>query len=375
MATENHRAVVSFSIFVLIAVIMPILRHGSCVEADKHKHLGLKHKGTVKTIKSGDGDVIDCVDIYKQPAFDNPLIKDLQMEPSSYPNGMNKMEDFPPELIQDWRKNGECPEGTIPILRIRTHRRSPPVHLHGRQLNHSFAGPVVLHQYATVSERGSTYRGAYGSISVWEPWTEASDFSLSQIWVVQDHDPPNLNTVEAGWIRDSYRTTGCYDLGRCGGFVQTNRRFLIGGRIEPISVYNGQTNEIIISIFKDSNNGNWWLSLQGFAIGYWPGSIVPGLANGANAVHWGGEITGSRPDHHTTTQMGSGHFSFEGFGKSGLVKNIGVVDSSNIQRDAVITNQLASNPKCYDLNYQGNMGTNFGSHFYYGGPGYSAQCP
>ena len=35
---------------------------------------------------------------------------------------------------------------------------------------------------------------------MWEPWTEAADFSLSQIWVVQDHDPTNLNTVEAGWI-------------------------------------------------------------------------------------------------------------------------------------------------------------------------------
>ncbi|GFZ11759.1 NEP-interacting protein, putative [Actinidia rufa] len=230
MATESHRAVVSFSIFVLIAVIMPILRHGSCVEADKQKHLGLKHKGTVKTIK---------------------------MEPSSYPNGMNKMEDFPPELIQDWRKNGECPEGTIPILRIRTHRRSPPVHLHGRQLNHSFAGPVVLHQ--------------------------------------------------------------------------------------------------------DSNNGNWWLSLQGFAIGYWPGSIVPGLGNGANAVHWGGEITGC-------------------IGVERLPAQDRIITQPPKWEVAifhlkVLENQLASNPKCYDLNYQGNTGTNFGSHFYYGGPGYSAQCP
>ncbi|KAI9106388.1 hypothetical protein K1719_021916 [Acacia pycnantha] len=34
--------------------------------------LKLLNKPAVETIKSEDGDIIDCVDIFKQPAFDQP---------------------------------------------------------------------------------------------------------------------------------------------------------------------------------------------------------------------------------------------------------------------------------------------------------------
>ncbi|KAL5993920.1 hypothetical protein ACLOJK_038277 [Asimina triloba] len=34
-----------------------------------------KPAATIKTIKGPNGDVIDCVDIYKQPAFDHPALK------------------------------------------------------------------------------------------------------------------------------------------------------------------------------------------------------------------------------------------------------------------------------------------------------------
>ncbi|KAL5993914.1 hypothetical protein ACLOJK_038271 [Asimina triloba] len=43
-----------------------------------------KPAATIKTIKGPNGDVIDCVDIYKQPAFDHPALKNhtIQMRPS-----------------------------------------------------------------------------------------------------------------------------------------------------------------------------------------------------------------------------------------------------------------------------------------------------
>jgi hypothetical protein len=31
--------------------------------------------GLVKSLQGNDGDIIDCVDIYQQPAFDHPLLK------------------------------------------------------------------------------------------------------------------------------------------------------------------------------------------------------------------------------------------------------------------------------------------------------------
>ncbi|CAN1307109.1 hypothetical protein LINPERPRIM_LOCUS26985 [Linum perenne] len=74
----------------------------------------------LKTIVSGN-ETIDCVDIYRQPAFNHPLLKDhvIQLEPSSYPDETKSR--VPRELTQLWHKNGEyCPNGTVPILRSPT---------------------------------------------------------------------------------------------------------------------------------------------------------------------------------------------------------------------------------------------------------------
>ncbi|CAN1144398.1 hypothetical protein LINPERHAP2_LOCUS14068 [Linum perenne] len=71
----------------------------------------------LKTIVSGT-ETIDCVDIYKQPAFNHPLLKNhtLQSKPSSYPAGLNSRVSA--KLTQKWHESEEfCPEGTVPILR------------------------------------------------------------------------------------------------------------------------------------------------------------------------------------------------------------------------------------------------------------------
>jgi hypothetical protein len=45
---------------------------------------------------------------------------------------------------------------------------------------------------------------------------------------------------------DNYGT-GCYNL-KCSGFVQTNRKIVLGGSIAPISVYNGRQFDITLKI-------------------------------------------------------------------------------------------------------------------------------
>ncbi|CAL5375902.1 unnamed protein product [Camellia sinensis] len=110
-------------------------------------------------------------------------------------------------------------------------------------------------EYAFVSEKsGSTYHGAHASFNVWNPRTEANEFSLSQMWVMSDIT--SRNTIEAGWTvypgLDNYQSTGCYDLS-CPGFVQTNHKFAIGSTIKPVSTYKGKTFDISILIYKV-----WW---------------------------------------------------------------------------------------------------------------------
>ncbi|CAL5373887.1 unnamed protein product [Camellia sinensis] len=316
----------------------------------------------------------------------------MDMEPSSSPIGM-KMDDSQPKLIQNWHKNGECPQGTIPIRRTQNHdlHRTFPFHRQGGQHYYPFGQLLGGHEFAFVTESGSTYHGAHASFNVWNPRTEANEFSLSQIWVMSDIS--TRNAIEAGWMvypglyrdnqtrffiswtRDNYHITGCYDLS-CPGFVQTNHKFAIGSTIKPVSTYKGKTFDISILIYKDNNSGNWWLQVQDVVLGYWPGSIFTDLADSSTVVAWGGQIINVRSaQHHTTTQMGSGHFPFERYGKSSFFYNLKVIDNSNTQQDPASLQPYVTNSACYDLHVEENTNTNLETYFYYGGPGYSAECP
>ncbi|THG08575.1 hypothetical protein TEA_024459 [Camellia sinensis var. sinensis] len=255
------------------------------------------------------------------------------MEPSLSPIGM-KMDDSQPKLIQNWHKNGECPQGTIPIRRTQNHdfHRTFPSHWQEGQHYYPFGQPLGDHEYAFVSESGSTYYGAHTSFNVWNPKTEANEFSLSQIWVISD--VTTLNIIEAGWMVNP------------GRYLDNQTRFFI-----------------------------YW-TVQDVVLGYWPGSIFIDLADSSTIVTWGGEIANVRSaQHHTTTQMGSGHFPFEGYGKSSFFYNLKVIDNSNTQQDPVSLQPYVTDSACYDLHVEENKNTNLGTYFYYGGLGYSAQCP
>jgi len=48
--------------------------------------------------------------------------------------------------------------------------------------------------------------------------------------------------------KDSYKSTGCFDL-TCSGFVQTSNTVALGGGINPISSDSGTQYELNIGIF------------------------------------------------------------------------------------------------------------------------------
>ncbi|XP_062086912.1 protein neprosin-like [Humulus lupulus] len=189
---------------------------------------------------------------------------------------------------------------------------------------------------------GGPYFGAKARINVWNPDPHGT-ISISQIWVVSSHkNYDQLNSVEAGWISDGYRSTGCYNHD-CPGFVQ----------------------------HKES--GQWWVQYQNEPIGYWPNSIFTTLKNGADLLSWGGEIVNNGINHHTETQMGSGHFPAEGFGRASFFSNIEYIDSSRLLRDPNKFITYATKPSCYDVKVAIDNSA-LGAHFFYGGPGYSDKC-
>ncbi|KAL7593616.1 uncharacterized protein LOC111890582 [Lactuca sativa] len=375
------------------------------------KHLNRFNKPSMKSIKSPDGDIIDCVHISNQAAFDHPSLKNhqIQMKPNFHPEGMNyesmktsseKQETIP----QLWRLNGNCPKGTIPIRRTKKEDilRASSINKYGKKTSQStVAHPTSVdldlinqsgHQHAIAYVEGEFY-GAKATMNVWDPQIQQSnEFSLSQIWLLGGSFASDLNSIEVGWqvspdlygdnhtrfftywTSDAYQATGCYNL-LCSGFIQINNEIALGASISPISKYHGSQYDISILVWKDPEQGNWWMQFgNGKVLGYWPASLFSYLTDSASMIQWGGEVVNSASDgQHTTTQMGSGHFPEEGFGKSSYFRNVQIVDGSNSLRVPKDIQTFTEEPNCYDVQ-TGKNGA-WGSYIFYGGPGRNQNCP
>ncbi|TVU23361.1 hypothetical protein EJB05_25721, partial [Eragrostis curvula] len=374
---------------------------------------------------SANGDIIDCVHISKQPAFDHPLLKNhtiqllqcpyrtitqalncapslvtFQMRPSYHPGGLYDGSNISTHPItQIWHQKGKCPENTIPIRRTKEEDvlRASSIKRYGKKrprsgiptvasiIDDPDARATIGHQHAAASASGDKYYGTKATINLWQPTLEStSDFSLAQLWIIGgSYQGNDLNTIEAGWhvfpelyqdsntrlfiywTRTAYDYTGCYNL-ICQGFIQTNNQIAIGGSISPVSLYSGSQYDIDFLIWKDPKDGNWWLQVGSDLLGYWPSAIFTYLADSASNVQWGGEVFS--PDaSQTSTQMGSGHFPEEGFSKASYIKNIQVIDSSNNLKYPNGVTLLAERPSCH--NVQNGASSDWGTYIFFGGPG------
>ncbi|KAJ9697699.1 hypothetical protein PVL29_007025 [Vitis rotundifolia] len=256
------------------------------------KHLKRLNKPAVKTIKSSDGDLIDCVHISHQPAFDHPFLKNhtIQMRPNYHPEGLydeSKVSTKPGQrtnpITQLWHVNGKCPEGTIPIRRTKQDDilRASSVKRYGRKKHRTIplprsADPDLInesgHQHAIAYVEGDKYYGAKATINVWEPKIQQpNEFSLSQLWILGGSFGEDLNSIEAGWqvspdlygdnntrlftywTSDAYQATGCYNL-LCSGFIQINSEIAMGASISPVSGYRNSQYDISILVWKVKAN-------------------------------------------------------------------------------------------------------------------------
>ncbi|KAF5777042.1 putative neprosin [Helianthus annuus] len=191
------------------------------------KLLNSLNKPAVKSIKSPDGDIIDCVKISHQPAFDHPLLKNhtIKMRPSYHPNRINvdgikamnaSTHGHASSLVtQLWHSNGKCPNGTIPIRRTKKEDvlRASSVSSYGKKTSSIAKSSFVdveldvhsRHEYAVASTSKGQFYGTKASLNVWNPYVqESNEFSLAQTWVVGGTYDTGLNTIEAGWQVSSF---------------------------------------------------------------------------------------------------------------------------------------------------------------------------
>ncbi|CAA7025953.1 unnamed protein product [Microthlaspi erraticum] len=391
------------------------------VSLDIDVKLKILNKPALKTIKSEDGDIIDCIDIYKQHAFDHPALRNhkIQMKPSV--KFITKKTTIPNNgtstaiTSQIWSKSGRCPVGTIPVRRVSREdirRASSPSHFgkktHRRYSfldkalehkgNFNFTAEKIdqkqRHSEAFAATLGSNIIAAQSDINVWNPpRVQAGDYSTAQIWMISGTSA-TFESIEAGWMvnpgvfgdsrtrlftywtKDGYTSTGCFNL-LCSGFVQTSEKLLLGGAVQPVSRTSGDQYQIFVGMSLDPASGNWWLSCGKNLVGYWPGTLFSSLQHRSGLVKWGGEVNSANvgmTKPHTKTAMGSGQWPLHLFREACYHTNIRIEDSSSQIKYPQYLSEFADEPNCYSTMLHRDTDTSEPKLFF-GGPGQGLVCP
>ncbi|XP_027161297.1 uncharacterized protein LOC113762181 [Coffea eugenioides] len=384
--------------FVLLLMMMAL--------CDASRLINYFNKAPLKSIKSKDGDVIDCILLSEQPALDHPLLKDhrILMTPSYHPEGLKKLfnsRNDEKSITQLWQLAGRCPQGSIPIRRgkkedgffsvIKSFLQKDETNREKLSAGMELISQVKSYQSVASYAMGAYY-GAKAIMNVWQPQLQQpNEYSSSQLWITENSFGSNQNTIQAGWhvnpelygdartrffmhwTRDNFKSTGCYNL-LCSGFVQITNEIVLGGSVFPLSNFNGSQSEISILIWKDPAQDAWWLEFGNTIVGYWPGSLLTSLAHYSSLIEWGALVLNKQSDGvQTSTQMGSGHFPREGFKRASYMRNLEVIGSSMKLRPLNYLRTIARKSNCYDITVGENA--DWGNYIFYGGPGRNPSCP
>jgi len=289
-----------------------------------------------------------------------------------------------------------CQPDTIPMLRVSFER----VLLHAT-IDHFFAksphgpaevplesitqlGASIPHKYAHASQSVKNIGGT-SSLGLWNP---QGDFTLSQQWYAAYTRGRKVQTAECGNLHypplfgsdaalflystnNGYaRGSGCYNLD-CGNFVQTNHQYALGKKVSSFSTDgHRQAANFGYKLYE----GNWWFSLHGQHVGYYPTSFykkVDGtaMAVGATSIDFGGETTHTS-SHDNWPQMGSGKFAHAGYAHAASHSYIQYYTQSSTHSASLRASQRSST--CYTIGTHEND-KKMGTWFTFGGPGGAAS--
>ena len=378
---------------------------------EMREHVLLMYSGITDRSKVSsfvqDGQYGDCILVKEQPTVHLLNLTEIAKPPSGFvsapkdgtaPNNGSYAESPLKQGLKDKYGNAiACPAESIPMARL--------------SLEQITRFPTLLdffskYQYpqtnATLGKRadsathlwafGSQWVDNFGGNSWLNLWNPKAAFSISQQWYVGLNGSDPQQTLEGGWTvnkerqpnsdlarlfifwtADNYKNAKCWNLD-CAAFVQINHNWFIGGIWDHYSTIDGQQWGFELQWKKYKSN--WWMFLKGpgsyEAVGYYPDSIYNGgqLSRNATLIEYGGEVANITSGFG---EMGSGHHAAEGWAKAAYQRTIfwiprnedgGVGEWTNLN-PAVI-----GSPKCYSIDLKNAPnGGNWGTHFYYGGPG------
>ncbi|KAI3844634.1 hypothetical protein MKX03_026736 [Papaver bracteatum] len=360
------------------------------------RQLRILNKKPVKTIINEVGDVIDCIDIYKQPAFDNPLLKNhkIQMRPRSI-SGETISKNVSESSIFHGLQRERCPLETVPIRRM-TREDLVNAKFFAKKFEqvHSNGFPNIIYHsvYATEVIRGKKYFGCAASMSIHTLTVDPDQFSTSQIWIVNTTQD-EMNGIQFGimknpsvvgghlprlfglWMRDGHHIAGCYNIA-CPGFIQTHISVYIDQPFVHSSVYGQISYDVHIMVYRAQDTGHWWLRMGATAeisenVGYWPNEIFTTLRTGASVVRYGGYV-GSMYQA-STPPMGNGFFpqlqDLDTTAYMRLMKYVNEAGASVDLNPNSVRTMNGTVPQCYKIMFAGQIGGDWKNTIVYGGPG------
>ena len=303
------------------------------------------------------------------------------------------------------------PPGTVPLLRLPIDKITPsgrlqdwlakgprPTPVTPPDDPAAAAGDPSEHKYAHALQYVACY-GTEATLNLWKSYVEwSNEFSLVQLWLSRGSPIGNLRqTVEVGQqvYKDLYGdwqphlfvfyTTNNYTLlgdnlggynQNVAGWKQVATTIAPGVGYTTTSQYGGQQYENAIKVQLSA--GNWWVSINGVWMGYYPTSLfnATGLLNQSDMSDWGGEIVDANSVPGTTaTQMGSGRWPSEGWQWAGYVRNLLYQSdpAGGMTRFQGFTD--LTHPGCYGIAEDFTSNDSWQAYFWYGGPGKSPLNP
>jgi hypothetical protein len=154
------------------------------------------------------------------------------------------------------------------------------------------------------------------------------------------------------------------------GFVPAAGRPYGPGAAVTVSTINGAQFESRFEL--QLSGGNWWISHNGNWLGYYPGKLFNLINASGCQAHWYGEVYDPSPASWTNTNMGSGRFASEGYGKSAYFRNPFYYDAAGVSQwinPAASFLTFPQDTKCYSTTPITSAAAPWERSFFLGGPG------
>ncbi|VVB10318.1 unnamed protein product [Arabis nemorensis] len=276
------------------------------------------NKPAIKSFRTKQGALFDCIDIHKQLAFDHHLLKNHSVQFAVVDYGPNSFSEV---------------KGVFNLW-------DPQVSQDQLSLAYMAVGGGAGRKFASISVSWMVNPSLYQD-------NNAQVYHLAFANIFQFLRESVLYVLSY-WAKRHRGQTGCYDI-RCPGFVQVSKMIPLGALLQPVSVYNGKQCELQLSLYQDRAKGDWWFTYGNENIGYWPASLLvaSNLANRENYGSWRGQAYS--PETEKTPAMGSGHWPRERLNKAAYVNSIKIINGKGkvLDPESDIMKTRSTNPKYY----------------------------